>query len=150
MHPVTTVAHIAHVLSAVVLVGGLFFLRVVLMRAAARSGGLSEDLREALARKWLHVAWGFFLILVVTGLVSLMPSLGAWKAPTAATLFGASAPHLLFGLKFLLILGVGTVLFLLNQTLKPARRGRRPLLLAINLALGLSIVILSAWLRRSY
>jgi len=129
-----------HVISAAILVGGAFFFRLLLHKYAQREGGLDDALRATLVKRWLHLAWNLIIVLVVTGLFQLSQSMAAWK--------GSSA-HMIFGMKFLVFLAVVIVLALATTAHGP-RAPKRPAYFLINVILGIVILALSAWLRRSY
>jgi len=130
-----------HVICAVIAIGGTFFLHVILGRTAAREGGLDPSLKLTLARRWTRVMWHAIMGLVVTGGISL------WNA-LAGHVYGPRQ-HMLFGIKFLIFLGITTVLTILtvNTPWVQARRGK---LLTVNVVLGVAIVLMSTLLRRSY
>ncbi|MDK2973326.1 MAG: hypothetical protein PWP23_3081 [Candidatus Sumerlaeota bacterium] len=133
-----------HITCAVLLVGGVFFFRAILLKYAAREGGLSDELRDKLATRWLHVAGGFLLVLLVTGLYNFTQKNALWKASE-----GPVSPHAIFGVKFLLFLAV-VVVTGLAITAKGAKASRRKTYLTINVVLGLLIVFASAVLSNSY
>jgi uncharacterized membrane protein len=130
-----------HVFSAVVAIGGTFFLHVMLNRGAAREGGLDPALKTSLTRRWQRVLWHAIALLVLTGSINL------WSA-IAGGVYGPRQ-HMLFGIKFLIFLGIVTVLTLLtvNTPWVQARRGK---LLTLNVILGGLIILMSTLLRRSY
>lgn len=134
-----------HITSAVLLVGGIFFFRVILLKHAARIGGLSDELRDALASRWLHVAGMLLLILLVSGLYNFTQKNALWKASEAAV-----SPHAIFGVKFLLFLAVCALTALASVSRGPQFHGRRRLLMTVNTVLGLLIVFLSVVLGMSY
>jgi len=130
-----------HLAGAALLVGGLFFLRVVLLKYAAREGGLDDKLKQTVVTRWMHTAWGLLLVMLLSGGYNMMLKLDAWKGAE-----GGASPHMIFGLKFLVFLAVGGVLLASGR----ARPERRPSLLTVNVVLGFLILLLSAWLALSY
>ncbi|MBI5155414.1 hypothetical protein HZA57_09270 [Candidatus Poribacteria bacterium] len=144
MNTLLTLSQAIHVTCAALLVGGVFFFRVLLLKYACRHGGLSDELREALTRRWIHLAWNLLVVMLVTGLFQFTQSSAGWKGAE-----GSPSPHMIFGIKFLVFVAILAVLTLAT-TATGAKAGKRPRYLAINTALGILIVVLSAWLRRSY
>lgn len=130
-----------HVLCAVIAIGGTFFFHVVLNRIAAKEGGLDAALKSTLSRRWTRTVWHAIIGLVVTG------GLSFWSA-LARHVYGPRQ-HMLFGIKFLLFLGLIWVLTLLTVN-TPWVQQRRGKLLTINVILGVTIILMSAMLRRSY
>lgn len=143
MNILLTLSTWIHVTSAVILVGGVFFFRFLLLKYAGRlEGGLSDELRGILTKRWLHTAGMLLLVLLVTGLYNMSQKNAAWLESTAPL-----SPHAVFGVKFLLFLGVVGISVAATV---PKMASKRPLLLTINAVLGLTIVFLSAVLSNSY
>ncbi len=130
-----------HVISAVVAVGGTFFLHVVLGRVAAQGGGVPPELKATLARRWTRVVWHALATLVVTGSITL------WSA-MARHVYGPKQ-QILFGIKMVFVLGLIVVVTLLTVN-TPWVQQRRSRLLTINVVVGILIVLMSTLLRRSY
>lgn len=135
---------IVHVLCAALLVGGAFFFRVIVLKYAALTpGGMSDELRTSLVKRWLHLAMMLLLTLLITGLYQMAALSDEWKAGK----YPGMVPHMIFGVKFLLVL----VVFLLVLTANVAKSaGLRSLMLTLNVVLGLLIVGLSVVLSNSY
>lgn len=133
-----------HITSAVLLVGGVFFFRVVLMKYAKRQGGLDPQLLATIGGRWIHTAFGLLLVLLVTGFYNMSVKLEAWRDPV-----DGMSPHMIFGIKFLVFLAI-----LANTSMAAIPRGawpqRRPMLLAVNVVLGLLVLALSTLLAVSY
>lgn len=144
MNALLTVSTIIHVTSAVVLVGGIFFFRVLLLKYASRTGGLSDELRGVLTGRWLHIAGALLLVLLVTGLINFTFKNEAWKASE-----GPLSPHMIFGIKFLFFLAAVIVTAVIGMKRKAAAVVRTRLM-TVNLCIGLTIVVLSAILSTSY
>ena len=131
-----------HVTSAVILVGGAFFFRVYLLKYAAREGGLSDDLRNAITKRWLHGAFAFLLVLLATGFYNMSQKNALWKASETGL-----SPHMVFGIKFL-VFCVVFALTIGGSVIKD--HAKKKLFLTVNVVLGLVIVLLSAILSNSY
>ncbi len=127
-----------HVVAAVLLVGGTFFFRIVLHKYAERTGGLTDELKATLQKRWIHTSWNLVLVLLVTGVFQMFQRLEAWRD---------TAGHMIFGIKFLLFLGVVAVLAMVTAS-KGEKAVRRPKLMLINIGLGVAIIGLSTWLAR--
>lgn len=140
MHSLLTVSHMIHLICAAVLVGGVFFFRVILLKYASREGGLDEKLKARLAERWIHLAWMILAVLIVTGGFQFMQLVGAYS----------STSHMLFGIKMLAVLGILVVVGILTVAKSAPWQQRRPALLAISVGLGLLVLLLSAWLSSSH
>jgi uncharacterized membrane protein len=136
-----TVMQWAHLVSAIVAVGGTAFLRFVLLPAAT---GLDEEARKALMGRVLGrfrpVLWSCIGVLLLTGLHH------------AATAFGTASPLYLNVLlvKIALALVIFGVAFALTIPggMFAGMQARRRAWLTVNAALALVVVFLSAYLRR--
>ena len=133
-----------HVTGAALLVGGIFFFRVVLIKYAKRECGLAPALLKRVGDRWINTAMGLMVVMLVTGLYNLSQKMEAWKG--AAT---GLSPHMIFGTKFLAFLAVWGVL-IAAAIPKDSLRAMRPKLLAVNVVLGLVIIALSSLLSLSY
>lgn len=132
-----------HITCAALLVGGGFFFRVIVLKYAALTGGMTDELRETLVKRWLHLAMMLLLTLLLTGLYQLSAVMGVWKD---GKLPGMS-PHAIFGVKFLLVLVVFGGVMLASATKSAALRAN---LLVVNVVLGIVILLLSVVLANSY
>ena len=103
----------AHVLAAIVAVGGSIYMRFVLMPVAASV--LEEEphkrLRAALTRLWQRFVHACILLFLVSGFYNYL-------AVTRLNHVSQPLYHALFGIKFLLALGVFALALILtsNQT----------------------------------
>jgi uncharacterized membrane protein len=133
-----------HVLAAVVAVGGLLFLRLVLMPSAKETLSDTEHhaLREAIRRRWQKVVLACIALLLVTGFYNFF-TISLAKAEVAP------AYHMLFGLKFLAALGV----FFLASVLTGRARGFAGMRaapgrwLAVAAALAVAVILISGVLK---
>jgi hypothetical protein len=133
------VLRVLHIISTIILVGGLFYLKVILLPAGADPYAGS---RHVWAR-WVAVA---SLFLLVSGLMNFMNIIRMAKADGTPL---PSAYHMLFGIKFLFGLAVMFLAAILAGKTALADRFREKMGLWINVAwsLSLAIVIIGAILR---
>jgi uncharacterized membrane protein len=131
-----------HITSAVLLVGGTFFFRVVLLKWAGREGGLSDALRDRVATRWIHTAGGLLLVLLITGLISMSLRMESWKVGAYENTL---KPHAIFGIKFLVVVVIGVLIFAAAKI-----KSKRPVILLVNSLLGITVILLSVWLTKSY
>lgn len=124
-----------HITAATILIGGAFFMRVLLHKYAARQGGLSDELRATLTKRWIHLMWNMILVLTLTGVFQMMYRMASWKNTDA---------HGIFGAKFIVFLAVVGVAVAITK----AKPEKRPALVALNIGLGIAILFLSTWLAR--
>ena len=134
------ISRVLHILSAIILVGGLFYIRTILSPAGVDA--CFADRRGVWA-KWVGMASAF---LIITGLYNLMKILGQAKAD------GVELPptyHMLFGIKFLLALLVMFLVAILAGRTPLADRFRSQLRKWLNIGwlAALAIVVLAAVLR---
>jgi len=143
--PLALLSRWAHVLSAILLLGGGVFMRFVLYPAAAKTlgGEEHEALRRTIMQSWRRVVHLCILLLLVSGFYNyfvLMPRHD-----------GHSLYHALFGVKFLLALLVFALLsILVSGRTKPSRlRSKAPFWLSVTLSLGLIIVLIAGYMKLS-
>ena len=134
------VSRVLHVLSAIILVGGLFYIRSVLAPAGLEAcfGG-----RRAVWARWVGITT---LLLLVTGLYNLMTVIGQTKAD------GIQLPptyHMLFGAKFLLAILVMFIAAILAGKTEAAERFRGSMGKWLNIAwlAAMAIIVIAAMLR---
>jgi len=134
----------AHILAAVTAVGGVFFLRFVLYPAA--SATLTDEqhaaLRKAVVSRWKKVVMICIALLLLSGIYNLVRAL-----KTREDLPGLY--HALFGVKFLLALGVFFIASALVGRAKAfdGMRKKLPLWLGVVFVLGLVVILISGVLR---
>lgn len=142
MNILLTLSTWIHVLCAAFVVGGLFYLRVVVLKYANREGGLSDDLRKVFLNRYIHTSFGFLIVMLVTGLYNMTQKSDAWSAAEGIS------PHMIFGIKFILFLVFAIIMGLAAASKKNDQR--RVMFLSINTVLGIIIFLMSAWLSTSY
>ena len=143
---VQLVSRVLHILSAIILVGGLFYVRTILSPAAASAENMSDTCfadRRAVWAKWVGIAT---LFLLVSGIYNLITIIGQAKAD------GIKLPptyHILFGAKFLLALLVLFIAAILAGKTEAADRFRLQMKKWLNLAwlASVTIIVLAAILR---
>jgi len=117
MSIVVLVMRWAHILAAVTAVGGVLFIRLVLMPSA--SAVLDEDshqkLRAAIMKRWQHIVHTCILLFLISGLYNYL-------AVTRFLHTDQPIYHMLFGVKFLLAIAI----FALALGLTSTRRWARP------------------------
>lgn len=133
-------ARVLHILSAIILVGGLFYIRSILSPSGVEA--CYAD-RRAVWAKWVGMATGFLLI---SGLYNLMMIIGQAKAD------GIKLPlayHMLFGIKFLLALLVMFIAAILAGKTDTAEKFRGNMRKWLNIAwlASMAIIVIAAILR---
>ena len=99
MEYLSVLSRIAHVATAIVLVGGTVFMRFVLMPAAKELPEAEHDqLRQRLMARWKRVVHGGIALLLLSGLFNYMQQIPKHK--------GDGLYHALLGTKMLLALVV--------------------------------------------
>ena len=142
----------AHILGAVLTVGGLFFARFAFLPAVAEvDDATREKLHETVRRRWLPWVIGGITLLLVSGLANFILFNHAVKSQGWADgqWMRQNNYHAIFGVKFLLALGV----FYFASGLVGRGSGTawirrdRARWLAVTLGLAVAVVMLSGWLR---
>lgn len=141
----TVVMRWVHILSAIVAVGGMLFIRVVLMPAVRES--LTEEqhavLRDRVMARWRRIIAVTIGLLLLTGIYNFV----VLSVPKGKE---ASSYHLIFGIKFILAFAV----FFLASALtgrSPALAGIRAkagFWLTLNATLAIIVVLLATVLSR--
>jgi putative copper export protein len=129
-----------HLICAIILGGGVFYLRTIL--APSGAGACFGD-RRAIWARWVGIASG---ILLLSGLFNFFTIINAAKAtgdPVPVTY------HIFFGIKFLLGLGVMFIMSLVAGKSAGAEKARQNLSRWLNIAWTsvMAIVILGAMMR---
>jgi uncharacterized membrane protein len=138
-------SRILHVLTAVILVGGGFFLRYVLMPSAAAtlSDSDHEKLRTAVISNWKRFVHGGIAVLLLSGLFNYFRVIldGSHK--------GDGLYHGLIGTKILLALAIFFIASALvgRSTGTAAIRQNARKWLAVNFLMALLIIAISGFLR---
>jgi len=151
---VTLLLRWAHVLAAVVALGGLVFARFGLVPALAElDADARERIHDAIRRRWLPWVIGAITLLLASGLANFLIFNARVKAAPdfwGATWMRDTSYHALFGAKFLIAL----VMFYFASALVGRGEGTqwvrndRAKWLSVTLGLGLAVVLISGWMRQ--
>ncbi len=133
-----------HILAAVTAVGGIFFIRFVLMPSAASvlDDETHQKLRAAIMKRWQHVVHTCILLFLVSGLYNYL-------VITRHLHVNQPLYHMLFGVKFLLAIIVFGLALGLTSTrgwAEPLRKNAK-LWMAILAGLAVAIIGISGVLR---
>ncbi|NBX29920.1 hypothetical protein EBR04_05635, partial [bacterium] len=143
----------AHILAAIVAVGGLAFARFGLLPAMSELDAATRDqLHDAIRRRWLPWVIGAITLLLASGLANFLLFNARVKAEgwAGGLWMRQTSYHALFGVKFLLAL----VIFYLASGLVGRGRGTqwirnaRATWLSVTLGLSLAVVMISGWMRQ--
>lgn len=131
-----------HLLAAVVAVGGVIFVRAVLLPASESEPGDPSLLQKAVAR-FRPILWTCIGLLLVSGLYNV------YLVAVRGVLSISGYTHVLIT-KIVLALIMFAIAFGLTLPGDPETglRARRRFWLSVNVALGLVVLFLSAYLRR--
>ncbi len=135
------VSRALHLLCAMILGGGVFYIRSVLADAGPEACFAGR--RQVWAR-WIAVA---STVLIATGLFNYITYVRDAKAPGATAL--PQAYHMLFGVKFLLAIGLmGVASIVAGKTAAAERlRANMPRWLNVSWTLVMAIVVIGAMMR---
>ena len=140
-----------HILAAIVAMGGLVFARVALLPALeAEDEATRGRIHEAIRGRWLKWVIGAITVLLVSGLVNFLVFTGDAIEWENGQWLKRTGYHALFGVKFLLAMGV----FFLASGLVGRGAGTqwirddRARWLTVTLLTGLAVVMISGWMRQ--
>ena len=133
-----------HVLLAVIAVGGVFYARVILLPSVRESldDEQAKALKQAIAGRWRKVVMIAVALLLASGLYN-------YFAVTRHLHTGQGLYHMLFGIKFLLAMGVFFLASVLSGRTAAFDRMRAgsSLWLGITLTLGIMIVLIAGLMK---
>lgn len=132
-----------HILSSVVLVGGLVFLRFALIPSlSVLSENERESFQSAMRSRWAKLVMACSGLLLLSGLANMMLLMGQWDYPNGEL-------GLLTGLKLLLSLPIFFISSLLagKTALADKIRQKSVLWLNVNLILAVLLICLAGLLR---
>ena len=143
LNPVDFLSRTAHVLTAIILLGGSIFIRFVMMPAAAKLPDAEHnEFRGRIMGTWRFVVSAGIALLIVTGFYNyLVVALPAHK--------GDGPYHMLMGIKMLLALVVfflASALTGRSKALEFIRRENRRWLLILVL-LAIAVVVIASYLK---
>ncbi|PHY01961.1 MAG: hypothetical protein CK530_06655 [Planctomycetaceae bacterium] len=153
MDPTTLLLRWAHVLAAVIAMGGLVFARFGLLPALTNfDSATRENIHESIRRRWLPWVIGSITVLLASGLANFLLFSSRVKAEgwNEGEWMRQTGYHALFGAKFLLAL----VVFYFASALVGRGAGtqwvrnNRSTWLSVTLGLALAVVLLSGWMRQ--
>jgi uncharacterized membrane protein len=139
---VALVARWLHILAGMMAVGGAIFVRCVLLPAqCVLAEGDCQRLHQELRRRWSKLVALAVLLLLASGLYNFITLVQAYELPRWY--------HPVFGVKFLLAMGVFLIASLLagRTALAERLRANARAWLSLNLALAVAVVCLSGVLR---
>lgn len=153
MDPTLLLLRWAHILAAIVLMGGLVFARFALTPALSDLDTTTRDsVHESIRRRWLPWVIIAITALLASGLANFLLFNGRVKAEGWADgqWMRQTSYHALFGVKFLLAMAA----FYLGSALVGRGAGTqwvrndRAKWLSVTLGLSLGVVLLSSWMRQ--
>ena len=153
MDPTLLLLRWAHILAAIVAMGGLVFARFGLVPALAEIDTATRDkIHEAIRRRWLPWVIGAITVLLASGLANFLLFNGRVKAEgwSGGFWMRQTSYHALFGAKFLLAM----VAFYFASALVGRGQGTqwvrndRAKWLSVTIGLTLGVVLLSGWMRQ--
>ena len=153
MDPVTLVLRWAHVLAAIVAMGGIVFARFALLPALSEVDEATRDrIHDGIRRRWLPWVIGAITVLLASGLANFLLFNARVKAEgwAGGAWMRMTNYHALFGAKFLLAM----VAFYFASALVGRGAGTqwvrndRAKWLSVTLGLTLAVVLLSGWMRQ--
>lgn len=144
LDPIALISRWAHILSAIVMLGGAVFLRFILMPSVTEAFGENghKTLRPVLMRRWQKVVHLCIALFLASGFYNYL-------AVTAPKHPGDALYHALFGVKFLLALVVFALASILVSTReKPSKlRANARLWLAITVGLAVIVVLIGGLMK---
>ncbi len=142
MYWLNLLSRVLHILGAIILVGGLFYLRTVVMPSPSSANATNVDGRfGGLRAKWAMWIGIATLLLIVTGTWNLVNIFGNYKL--------ASSYHMLLTLKILAAIALFAVAALVAGRTVAAEviRGKMAMWVGVCLALGVLTVALGSLMR---
>ncbi|GMV91503.1 MAG: hypothetical protein AMXMBFR82_12810 [Candidatus Hydrogenedentota bacterium] len=134
----------AHILAAVTAVGGVLFIRFVLMPSASAvlDDETHQKLRAAIMKRWQHIVHTCILLFLVSGLYNYL-------AVTRFLHDNQPAYHMIFGIKFLLAIVIFALALGLTSTKGWAKvfREKSKMWTTLLAVLAITVVALSGVLR---
>ncbi|HEV2233141.1 MAG TPA: hypothetical protein VGV68_07035 [Terriglobia bacterium] len=139
----STLVQWIHLSAAVLGIGGIAFMHIILLPSARV---LNPDQREILLKavtgKFRWVSWSVILLLLASGLYNVRQFY--WEVPWGHSWKVLTVKIVLALLLFIIVLALTLPLKFLNWF-----RARRQMWLAIALTLAMTVILISAYLRRS-
>lgn len=136
------ISRLLHILPALILGGGVFYLRFVWLPATRQlAGQQAETTLAAMRRPWSILVAASALLLLASGFYNFFSNVRSYDLPPLY--------HMLFGMKFLLALAVFFISSALagKTSLAEKMREKMPLWLNLNTAAVLILVVLASLMR---
>jgi uncharacterized membrane protein len=128
-----------HIISSIIVVGGVFYYRIAVLPAIESLPDAQRDsLTAGMRRNWAMLARLAILLLLVTGLTNMILVPKNYDFAEE----GRKAFNILIGIKFLLALPIFFIVDMLNGRSATAQRFRQKSRMWLNLAVFLSIVVI--------
>lgn len=135
----------AHILSAIVMLGGSIFIRFVLMPSVTEAFGPEghQKLRPVLMKRWKKYVHGSILLFLVSGFYNFVLQVPLHR--------GDGLYHALFGIKFVLAMAVfASISMLISTREKPNKlRENAALWMAITVTLAVIVVLIAGVMKLS-
>lgn len=153
MDPTLLLLRWAHILAAIVAMGGLVFARFALVPALSEIDSTTRDrIHDGIRRRWLPWVIGAITLLLASGLANFLLFNGRVKAEGWADgqWMRQTSYHALFGAKFLLAMAAfyfASALVGRGEGTQWVRNDRAKWL-SVTLGLMLAVVLLSSWMRQ--
>lgn len=153
MDPTLLLLRWAHILAAIVAMGGLVFARFALVPALSDLDAPTRDrIHDGIRRRWLPWVIGAITLLLASGLANFLLFNGRVKAEGWADgqWMRQTSYHALFGAKFLLAMAAfyfASALVGRGEGTQWVRNDRAKWL-SVTLGLMLAVVLLSSWMRQ--
>ncbi|MCH8332391.1 hypothetical protein IIC65_00510 [Candidatus Sumerlaeota bacterium] len=143
MNPVIAiVAHWLHLVSAITALGGTIFLRMVVHPAAQKlEGDVALEFDRTVRRKVSLLIRHSIALLLITGMINIARVFADGVPPSPYL------PLLLTKIILAFALFAIAVALLIPSAALEKFQARRPFWLTINVFIGLTVVLLSAWIR---
>ncbi len=139
-----------HVGSVVLMIGGFFFFRVVLIPIAKRRKD-SDTLISSALRRFSGIVWGALLSVLLSGLYNVITFFRTARNPNLESIISDYSLYILvLGVKFFLVFVIYTFAIILTfpyPVFEPVQKKPSPLLNML-IFFALIIIFLSAFLRR--
>jgi len=136
MYFVGLLSRLAHILSAIILVGGLVYLRAIVASSRATPAAANESGERyffGLRRRWALIVMTCAALLIISGLYNYIVKVRAEQFPPLY--------HALFGIKFLVGLVVIFAASITAGRTEAAERARMRIGMWLNLAIACAILV---------
>jgi len=142
IEPLPLISRIAHIITAVLLGGGVLYMLVVLLGPLKQlPEEQQQSLRSSLRRRWAPLVGVSTLVLIASGLYNFIVINRTYDLPKVY--------HMLFGIKFLLALAVFALASMLVSTKNYAAtfRNNAPFWTGVVILIGSAIVLIAGYMK---